>query len=124
MRWRLLKLAIPVLHISSAVAAEDFYCRHLGFRLEFAHRGSPNQPDPAYMGVTRDGIWLHLSSFSHDSVPGSAVNLVVEDVDALHSEFQAKSVPIRLPPTNQTWGTREMYIQDPDGNSLRFQQLK
>jgi uncharacterized glyoxalase superfamily protein PhnB len=120
----LLKLVVPLLHISSAVTAEDFYCRHLGFHLEFAHRGSPNQPDPAYMGVSRDGVWLHRSSFSGDSTPGSAVNLVVEDVDTLHTELLAKAASIALPPTNQTWGTREMYVEDPDGNSLRFQQVK
>jgi catechol 2,3-dioxygenase-like lactoylglutathione lyase family enzyme len=120
----MLKLAVPVLHISSAEAAEDFYCRHLGFQLEFAHRGDPNRPDPSYLGISRDGIRIHLSSFSGDAVSGGAVNLVVDDVDALHSEFLAKAVPINLPPINQTWGTREMYVRDPDGNSLRFQQLK
>jgi catechol 2,3-dioxygenase-like lactoylglutathione lyase family enzyme len=32
------KLAIPLLHVTDSVAAEDFYCDRLGFRLEFAHR--------------------------------------------------------------------------------------
>jgi catechol 2,3-dioxygenase-like lactoylglutathione lyase family enzyme len=31
-----------------------------------------------------------------------------------------RGVPIELPPTDQTWGNREMYVNDPDGNSLRF----
>jgi catechol 2,3-dioxygenase-like lactoylglutathione lyase family enzyme len=119
-----IKAAVPVLHISSAEQAEDFYCRKLGFQLEFAHRGDHNRPDPSYMGVSRDGIWLHLSSFSGDGVAGGVVNLVVDSVDALHTEFLGRNVPIALPPINQTWGTREMYVKDSDGNSLRFQQNK
>jgi uncharacterized glyoxalase superfamily protein PhnB len=49
------------------------------------------------------------------------VNLLVDDVDALHDEFVAKGVAIAVPPVDQTWGTREMYVKDADGNCLRFQ---
>lgn len=118
----MLKLAVPVFHVSNAAAGKEFYCRKLAFRLDFAHCGVETQPDPCYMGISRDGARLHLSSFSGDAVPGGVANLVVDNVDELHSEFLAKSVAIDLPPTDQTWGTREMYIKDADGNSLRFQQ--
>lgn len=63
---------------------------------------------------------LHLSSLSGDGVAGNAVNIVVDDVDALHAELVAKGVPIAVGPVDQTWGTREMYVKDADGNSLRF----
>jgi catechol 2,3-dioxygenase-like lactoylglutathione lyase family enzyme len=108
----MLKATIPLLHVSSTAAAEQFYCRKLGFRLEFSHQG--------YMGISRDGILLHLSSLSGDGVAGNAVNIVVDDVDALHAELVAKGVPIAVGPVDQTWGTREMYVKDADGNSLRF----
>jgi catechol 2,3-dioxygenase-like lactoylglutathione lyase family enzyme len=65
-------------------------------------------------------VELHVSSFSGDAVAGGAVFLIVEDVDALHSDFIAKGVAILLPPTDQSWGNREMYVNDPDGNSIRF----
>jgi catechol 2,3-dioxygenase-like lactoylglutathione lyase family enzyme len=55
-------------------------------------------------------------------VPGGVVFLIVEDVDMLHTELLAKGVKIDLAPTNQTWGNREMYVRDPDGNSIRFVQ--
>jgi uncharacterized glyoxalase superfamily protein PhnB len=29
-------------------------------------------------------------------------------------------VAVDLPPTDQTWGNREMYVKDPDGNAIRF----
>jgi uncharacterized glyoxalase superfamily protein PhnB len=72
------------------------------------------------MGLTRDGVELHVSSFSGDAVAGGAVFVVVEDVDALYAELVAKGVAIGLPPTDQSWGNREMYVNDPDGNSIRF----
>ncbi len=119
----MIKLAIPLLHVSHAAAAEKFYCRGLGFRREFAHRADDAEADPCYMGLSRDGVWIHLSSFSGDGVPGSVVNLLVEDVDALHAEFVGRGTPIAVAPVNQTWGTREMYVKDDDGNSVRFQQV-
>jgi uncharacterized glyoxalase superfamily protein PhnB len=51
---------------------------------------------------------------------GSTAAFLVEDVDALHAEFIARGVVISLAPTDQTWGNREMYLDDPDGNKLRF----
>jgi len=115
-----LKMAIPLVHVSNAAAAEEFYCKRLGFRREFAHRANEAMPDPCYMGITRDGIWMHVSSFSGDGVSGGVVNLIVENVDALHAEFVAKGIPIAVKPVDQTWGTREMYVKDADGNSIWF----
>jgi catechol 2,3-dioxygenase-like lactoylglutathione lyase family enzyme len=115
-----IKLAIPLLHVSNAAAAEEFYCRGLGFRLEFAHRGDPAKADPCYMGLSRDGVWINVSSFSGDAVSGGVANLLVDDVDALHAEFVAKGVPIDVGPVDQTWGSREIYVKDSDGNTLRF----
>ena len=116
----MLKLAIPLIHVSNAATAEGFYSGRLGFRREFAHRADEKLPDPCYMGLSRDGIWVHVSSFSGDGVPGGAINFLVEDVDALHAELMSKGVKISVEPVDQTWGTREMYVRDPDNNSIRF----
>jgi len=74
------------------------------------------------MGVSRDGVWLHISSLSGDGVSGGVVNLLVDNVDALHAELIAKGVRIAVGPVDQTWGNREMYVKDADGNSIRFMQ--
>lgn len=118
------KLAIPLLHVTSTATAEEFYCKRVGFQREFAHRPDGVAGDPCYMGLRRDGVWLHLSSFSADGVAGGVVSVIVEDVDALHAELVAKGVPIDTGPIDQTWGTREMYVKDSDGNSMRFIQTK
>lgn len=64
----MLKLAIPVLHVGNSRAAETVYCEKLGFRREFAYRPDGEHDDPCDMGIIRDGVWLHLSSFSEDGV--------------------------------------------------------
>jgi len=74
------------------------------------------------MGLIRDGIMIHLSSFSGDGIAGNAIVLIVDNVDALYEEFILNEVEIDLPPTDQSWGNREMYIRDADNNSIRFTQ--
>jgi catechol 2,3-dioxygenase-like lactoylglutathione lyase family enzyme len=114
------KLAIPVLHVRSSVSAEEFYCQRLGFRRAFTYRLDESEEDPCYMGLVRDDAWLHISSFSGDGVSGGVVCFEVEDVDALHAELLGKGVRIDTGPVDQTWGNREMYVKDRDGNSVRF----
>jgi uncharacterized glyoxalase superfamily protein PhnB len=72
------------------------------------------------MGIARDDVWLHVSSFSGDGTSGGVAYIVVDDVDVLHAELVTRGVAIELPPTDQTWGNREMYVRDTDGNCLRF----
>jgi len=116
----MLKLAIPVLHVRDSVAAEEFYCHRLGFARAFAYRLDEANPNPCYLGLRRDEAWLHVSSFAGDGVSGAAVYLVVDNVDALHQELVGRGVGIALAPTDQTWGNREKYVRDPDGNAIRF----
>ncbi len=78
-RCEMFKSAIPVLHVSSSATAEKFYCESLGFQQKFAYRPFGGS-DPCYMGLTRDEVVLHVSSFSGDGVSGGVVFLVVADV--------------------------------------------
>jgi hypothetical protein len=56
--------------------------------------------------------------------------VLCEDVDALFASFKARGLvvpvrpesPVHQAPLDQTWGTREVYIDDPSGNTLIFQQ--
>jgi uncharacterized glyoxalase superfamily protein PhnB len=116
----MIRQAVPLLHVSDAAAAVEHYCKRLGFRLEFQHRPDGVTGDPCYMGISRDGVWMNLSSFSGDGVAGGVANLFVDDVDGLHKEFVERGVRIATAPVDQTWGSREMYVKDADGNCLRF----
>ncbi len=116
----MLKLAIPVLHVSNSAAAEEFYCNKLGFTRLFEYQPDSARPDPRYIGLARDEATIHLSSFSGDGVAGGIAYIITDDLDTLYSEFIERDAPVDLEPTEQSWGNREVYINDPDGNSLRF----
>lgn len=123
-RLGLFRRVVPVLHVSSSTVAERFYCEGLGFFREFAYRPDPSAVDPCYFGLSRDGLVLHASSFAGDGKAGNVVNISVDDLDALHDELSVRAVAIDLPPTEQSWGEREMHVKDPDGNFIRFVQSK
>ena len=112
--------AIPVLHVRSSTAAEQYYCNGLGFKRRFTYRPDEPKPDPCYMGLERDDVIFHISSFLGDGVLGGIATFIVDDLNALHAEFIERRVPIDLEPTDKTWDNREMYLLDPDGNSVRF----
>lgn len=113
---------IPVLRVTSSREAERFYCDQLGFELRFAYRVDESMDDPCYMGLTANGTWLHVSSFPGDGVVGGVAYLRVDDVDAIFATLVENGVAVDLEPTDQSWGNREVYVKDPDGNTLRYAQ--
>jgi uncharacterized glyoxalase superfamily protein PhnB len=120
----MLKNAIPVVHVSDAAAAESFYCQQLGFRCLAAWRADQSLPNPAYLTVERDGVRLHLTSFTDGTVGTwtSNVYVFVDDVDALYAELSGRGVAAVSAPVDQTWGTREFGVRDADRNIMTFGQ--
>ena len=116
----MIKSAVPIIAVSGSSGAEDYYCKVLGFQKLFAYRPDQTKAEPCYMGVARDGVTLHLHSFKPERAGLTDVFLYVADVDGLFAELSARGAICQLPPTNQTWGNREMGIRDPDGNVLVF----
>jgi len=120
-------MLIPVVCVTDMARAIDFYTRIL----DFEHRGTwPAAGHPSYSVVVRDASELHLSNYPSDCV-GQSVVVRVADVDAIHRDVTARGLdqshrsesPVHLGPTDQTWGTREFYATDPDGNTVCYQQL-
>ena len=58
----MIRRAIPLLHVTNAAKAFQFYCDGLGFRLEFEHRPEGVTADPCYAGISRDGVWIHFET--------------------------------------------------------------
>ncbi len=100
----------------------QFYCDMLRFTCKWTHRSHEDQPDPAYVGLQWDEAFIHLSSFTGDGQGKTAIVLAMADIDALHQDLVKRGTPMPLEPTDQSWGQREMYVVDPDGNSIRFVQ--
>ena len=117
---------VPIFKVTDIRAAVDFYCSTLGFVIDFTYVASPE--GPTYVGVSLDGHQIHLSTFAGDGVTGTAAYLYVDDVDVLFRGFLQRGFktrgnrpsPVDDGPVDQTWGMREVYVREPDGNTLRF----
>lgn len=120
------KRVAPIIKVTDIRSAVEFYCSTLGFVKDFSYSASPD--GPVYVGVSLDGNQIHLSTFAGDGVIGTAAYCYVEDVDALFQKFLRTGLktpgnpdsPVEERPVDQTWGMREVYVRDPDGNTLRF----
>ena len=112
---------IPILRIFDEAKAREFYVEWLGFQVDFEHRFEPGLP--LYLGVSRGGCKLHLSEHHGDSTPGSAVRILVDEMETYHQQLTAKGYKYCRPSLqDQEWGTREMTVQDGFGNKLIFYQ--
>ncbi|MES1222373.1 MAG: hypothetical protein ABUT20_43165, partial [Bacteroidota bacterium] len=71
---------------------------------------------------------IQLSSLDGDQKPGIAVNVRVDDVDGLFEKYSKRGLdtsnkkesPVHQGPLDQSWGMREFYVTDSNGNTLRF----
>lgn len=118
---------IPTVRCRNLKASLDFYTKVLDFRRT---DGSDPVGDSGFAVLSRAGDLLFLSTGEGDGEFGQAVVVMTEDVDALFAKFVARGFvipdsegPVHRGPTDQTWGTREFYVDDPDGNTLRFTQV-
>jgi catechol 2,3-dioxygenase-like lactoylglutathione lyase family enzyme len=118
---------IPTVRCRNMRRALAFYVGVLDFeRVD----GNDELDDPSFSVLARDNDQLMLSSHRGDGEFGQAVVVTTGDVDALFRKFRERG--LRTPgdpeapahvhegPIDQTWGTREFYVDDPDGNTLRF----
>ncbi|MBV9883392.1 MAG: VOC family protein [Sphingomonadaceae bacterium] len=120
---------VPTMRCHAMAEALAFYTNVLDFRLADLW---PETGDPAFAVLVRGGHELHISSHGGDGTFGQAVAVLVEDVDALFAAFVARGLdpsarpesPVHQGPLEQSWGTREFYVDDPSGNTLRFIQRR
>ncbi len=118
--------AIPVLKCRNMQRSLSFYTRVLDFKLKHAEAPVTSPVVDLMNGEAE----IQLSILEGDSVYGSAVNILVDDVDRLFTIYIRRGLdtssklesPVHQGPVDQTWGMREFYVCDPDGNTLRFRQ--
>ena len=94
--------------------------------------GDDSLDDPTFCVLARNGDFIFLSSHRGDGEFGQAIAVLVDDVNGLIRKFRVRGLKtpgnpdapqmVHEGPIDQTWGTREFYVDDPDGNTLRFTQ--
>lgn len=120
---------IPTVRCLQMARSVVFYTTVLDFeRVD----GDDDDGDPSFSILSRGGDLLFLSSHSGDGEFGQAVVVVVDDVDAVCRTLRGRGLKtpgnpdapqaVHEGPLDQTWGTREFYVDDPDGNTMRYTQ--
>jgi catechol 2,3-dioxygenase-like lactoylglutathione lyase family enzyme len=118
---------IPTVRCSNLRRSLAFYTSVLDFERV---NDDDDLADPSFCAVLRGGDRLFLSSHRGDGEFGQVVVVTTDNLDALFHEFRGRGLqtpgnpdsPVHEGPIDQTWGTREFYVDDPDGNTLRFTQ--
>jgi catechol 2,3-dioxygenase-like lactoylglutathione lyase family enzyme len=121
---------IPQIRCRRFAEAFAFYTNILDF--EYVDGDDPTAADATFCVLSREGDLIFLSS--SDGGDRSVMAVMVDDVDAVFRKLRARGLKtpgdpdapaqeVHQGPLDQTWGTREFYVEDPDGNSLRFTQL-
>ncbi len=115
---------IPLFKCRDLKQAVGFYTNVLDFRLKYPEETA----DDGVVDLINEFGELQLTAYESDRLFGSVVNVWVDDVDSRFKRYVSRGLdtsgkensPVHQGPTDQTWGTREFYVTDIDGNTLRF----
>ena len=120
---------IPTVRVRNMKTSLAFYTGVL----DFEHvDGDDDLDDPCFSVLAREDDQLWLSSHRGDGQFGQAIVITTDNVDALFRKFRERGLhspgnpdapeAVHEGPIDQSWGTREFYVDDPDHNTLRFTQ--
>ncbi len=105
---------IPIVRCRRMKTSVAFYTNVLDF--ECVEHGDDG--DPSFSVLMRGGSLLLLSSHGGDGTFGQAIVVLTGGLKTPGNPDAPTEV--HEGPINQSWGTRELYVDDPDGNTLRF----
>lgn len=117
---------IPLFRCSNMKQAISFYTEVLDFQL--AEPGA--SPDDWVVLLSNGDAELMLTILEGDQKSAINANVLVSNIDELFKKYTSRGLdqshrkesPVHLGPFNQSWGNREFYVTDADGNTLRFVQ--
>jgi uncharacterized glyoxalase superfamily protein PhnB len=116
----------PFFLVADVTKAAEFYRDKLGFKII----GYFFEEPPVFAMVGRDDKVVMLSLMqtsrggSNRSHKSDAIDAYfwVDDVDALHAEFQRAGADVIMPPQLRIYGMKELEVRDLDGYVLCFGQ--
>ena len=117
---------IPIFRCSVMKKAIAFYTEVLDFKL----KESAASADDWVISLSNGDAELLLTILEGDQKAAIAVNVLVDNIDEVFKKYTLRGLdqshrtesPVHLGPFNQSWGNREFYVTDADGNTLRFVQ--
>ena len=101
---------------------------HYTVIMDFVMTRPNDTQDSPVVDLGHEETELQITTIESDRLFGSVVYVYVEDVDAMFKKLMDRGLglsskgnsPVHLGPVNQTWGRREFYVTDEDGNTIRF----
>lgn len=105
---------IPILYSADLTRSFSYYTEQLGFEKKWDW-GTP--PDFGCVGKDNVEIFFCLKDQGN---PGSWLCVNLDNVDEYYDLIKTKGAIILSPPGDKEWLMREMLVQDPDGNIIRF----
>lgn len=115
----------PIFRCRDMARALAFYTEILDFRLKYADETA----EDTVVTIKNGDAEIQLCTF--EGGLGIPVNICVETgIDTLFERYKSRGLdasnqtnsPVHQGPIDQTWGAREFYVTDYDGNTIRFRQ--
>jgi uncharacterized glyoxalase superfamily protein PhnB len=114
----------PVLRYNEAPAAIDFLIAAFGFERASDHRLPDGRVAHADLRFGASVVGVSSTGTSPDGSPWAAVRqgiyIVVDDPDAAYARAQAAGADIALAIADQSYGSRDFTLRDPEGNLWGF----
>ena len=115
---------IPLLKVRNMQAA----IKHYTEVLDFAMTCPEDTPDSPVVDLGHEEMEFQITTHESERLFGSVIYVYVSDVDSLFAQYKSRGLdtsgrpnsPVHQGPVDQTWGRREFYVTDADGNTLRF----
>ena len=107
----------PVIYSEKLEETKDFYCRLLGFQVEFDSDWFVN-----LAGGANGELEVGIQRYDHELIPeafraiakGVSLAMEVEDIDAIYSKFQDREDMV-APIADEEYGQRHFTCVDPNG---------
>jgi predicted enzyme related to lactoylglutathione lyase len=109
-------LNFVMMHVEDMAAARTFFVNTLGLELE------DESPTFLQFKAGDGGATLGVGEPPPGSQERTELWWFVDDVDALHTELQARGAEVVGPPTDQPFG-RSLAIRGPSGHTIYLLQL-
>lgn len=111
---------VPLMYVADIEASRQFYCDGLGFALD-----QKWEPDGqlAWCWLTLEGAALMLQQAETGDLTDTrsiSIYFLCEDVDAIYAALSERGVQTE-PPTIESYGMKQLFVADPDGNNVCFE---
>ena len=112
-----IRRTVPIVASDDLELARKFYAEFLGFEVAMDEPGfrmlrSPSNPTAQVITASRTGETMD------PRVLEVKMSVEVGDVDAAYEEAQRRELRIVYPITDEPWGVRRFFVEDPDGNVI------